>query len=519
MINVSPEFQTAVTAPSRQTTARVTFDISDVTAADDATETVTSEAEISRKDQLTNQVRDRPAYATFEPDYWRLDGSFVLPPKVTEPGFEVGWYSNAFSGAGGAFSPAQVLDFAFSGPHSSIGLTVTFDAAADEYAADFDIVVYDALGGVIKSFTVRGNTGSRYVIDHEQLTDYRQITITLLSWSKPNRRAKVTEVSFGVVREYGDDQLIKVNLIEEIDTTSATVPANELKFVIDNSSREFNILNPGGSYAFLQERQAVVIEIGVEVSPNIFEFVNMGLYFLSDWQSDEGSLTTTFTARNRIDFIPPVEVENLVSTSTNLHAMALEIINTLGIEKYNLDPVLASITTQGMYRKQKYRQLLQNIAVAGQCAMFVDRDDFLNIIRLASGTPVDTIDFDNIYSEPQIKLDKLVNRAEVNYYSGAETVAGTYVLTGQHDGGATLKVENTLINTAAHAQSVAEWIISEANKRALYDVNWRQNPALECTDTVTIEDVYGVNKSSMITTQEFEYAGYLSGKTKSKGAI
>ena len=519
MINVSPEFQQAVYAPERTTKARVTFDISDVTAADDASSTVTSEAEISRKAQLTNQVRDRLAYATFEPDYWKLNGSFVLPPKATEPGFEVGWYSDALSGADGTFSPAQVIDFTFTQPHSSIGLTITFDEPANEYAADFDIVVYDGSGGVIWSHQVRGNTDARWVIDRQQLANYRRTTITLLRWCKPYRRAKVTEVSFGVVRTYDDEKLIKVNLLEEINTTSETVPANELKFVVDNSNREFNILNPQGSYKFLQERQAAVVEIGVEVRPNIYEWVNMGLYFLSDWKSDEGSLTATFTARNRIDFLPAVEVENLTPANTNLYALAITVLQSAGITNYRLDPMLQSINTLGVYKKTTYRQLLQMIAIAGRCVMFVDRNDQLRIERLPEVDPIDHIDFDNVYKEPQIRLDKLVSRVEVNYYNNADTVAGTYVANGHVAGGATLKVENTLINSQAHAQAVAEWILAESQNRALYEVNWRQNPALEPGDVVTIEDAYGANKQSRIIRQEYEYAGYLNGKTKSKGAI
>lgn len=518
MIEVSPEFKQAVYAPARRSAARVTFDISDVTASDDATVTVSSEAEISRKDQLHNQKRDRPAYATFEKDYWRLDGSFVLPPKRSEPGFEVGWYSDVFSGANGVFPSVQIMDFTFTQPHDSLGITITFDSPANEYATDFDIEVYNSAGGIIDSFQIRGNDKSRYVLDREQLYQYRRIKITLLKWCKPGRRAKVTEVSFGVVREYSDDSLIKVNLLEEIIPTSATVPSNELKFVVDNSSKEFNILNPNGFYKYLQERQAAVVEMGVEVSPNVFEYVGMGYYYLIDWQSDEGSLTTTFTARNRIDFIPGIEIENLTAKSTNLYDLCLSVINLAGIKNYRIDQALRSITTNGIYKKMTYRQLLQNIAVAGRCAMFVGRDDFLNIVRIGKTKAVDNITFDNVYREPQIRLDKLISRVEVNYYTGTEP-AGTYVQTTNAEGGSTLKVENTLINTQAQARDVAQWIMSESQIRALFDISWRQNPALECGDTVAVEDSYGVHSESMIVRQEYEYQGYLSGKTRTKGAI
>src|SRR5690606_26151252 len=130
-----------------------------------------------------------------------------------------------------------------------------------------------------------------------------------------------------------------MNVLEQVDTTSATVPADELKFTVDNSSREFNILNPEGSYVFLQQRQSARAEIGVEIHPGVFEYVNMGTYYLYDWQSDEGALTTTFTARDLIDFIPDIEIEDETGTSTNLYNLAESILTLAGVEKYELDPV------------------------------------------------------------------------------------------------------------------------------------------------------------------------------------
>lgn len=518
MIETSQEFKEAVYAPIRKTSARVTFDISDVTAAEDATTIVTSEAEISRKEQMTNQKRERPAYTTFEPNYWKLDGSFVLPPKPEEIDFEVGWYSDELSGADGIFNSVQEINFSFTETHSSIGLTVTFDAPANEYAEYFDIYGYDESDSLIKNIQVRGNTEALCVVD-EQLADYKHIKITILKWSNPNRRAKVTEVNFGVVRVYEDDKIIKLNLIEELNPIAETVPANEIKFVVDNSNREFNILNPNGSYAFLQQRQAAFVEIGVEISQNVFEYIGMGLYYLIDWQSDEGSLTTTFTARNRIDFLPDIEIDDETGSSTNLYSLAESILTAAGVTNYSIDTALQLITTQGAYKKTTCRKLLQMISIAGGCVMNADREDQLRLKQLISGVSVDTIDFDNIYQEPKINLEKLISRVEVNYYSDVNTIVGTYIAISEIDGGSTLKVENTLINSQIHAQFVAEWILVESQKRANYEVNWRQNPALECGDLVTIEDVYGANKESRIIRQEFDYTGYLSGKTKSKGAV
>jgi hypothetical protein len=42
---------------------------------------------------------------------------------------------------------------------------------------------------------------------------------------------------------------------------------------------------------------------------------------------------------------------------------------------------------------------------------------------------------------------------------------------------------------------------------------------LECGDIVLIEDSFDMKKQSRITKQEFYFAGYLSGKTESKGGV
>ncbi len=518
MIQVSDRFKTSVYAPTRKTRARITFEILDVGAFENNTKTVTGQAEISRLNQLTNKVRNMTSkYATYERDYLRLDSSFVIPPKQTDAGFEVGWWSGGICDSEGIFSPYQVIEIILDEESSSIGLTISFDILANEYASDFDIAVYKADNTLLHNQSVVGNTEATYAMT-KPLDDYKKVIITIKKWAKGYRRARITEVDFGVIREYSDNSLVKLNLLEEINTTSETLPASELKFTVDNSNKEFNILNPEGFYRFLQQRQEAVLEMGVEVSPDTFEYAKMGKFYLDEWQSDEGALTTTFTAKNIIDILDNDEIENLIVNNTNLYDLAVELFTIAGVTKYEIDISLQSIATQAIYKKMTYRQLLQCICIAGMAIVYTDREGKIIVKQLANITPVDSITFDNIYKEPQIKLDKLVSAIEVYVYDNGEIV-GVYRKENNIRGGTTLKVENTLINNTNTAQSVAEWILLESNLRALYEVNWRQNPALDVSDMVTLEDSYGANKPSRIIKQEYEYQGYLSGKTTTKGGI
>jgi len=130
------------------------------------------------------------------------------------------------------------------------------------------------------------------------------------------------------------------------------------------------------------------------------------------------------------------------------------------------------------------------------------------------------IDFDNMYEEPEITLDKSIYSVTINLYQGEETFQKVYI-NSEIDGnyGDSFSIDNPLIKTEEMADLVAEWIIRESVYNVLYKVNWRQNPALECTDVVIIEDGENAMKQSRIYKQEFNYEGYLSGITESRGGI
>lgn len=543
MIKVSKKFKEAVYAPTRKTTAKVSFEILDNEAYDDNTSTVTSEAPISRKYQLTNKIRNMShKYATFEKDYFRLDGSFYIPPKPNEGDSELGWWSGDICDENGVFNPYQILEFNFTEEHNSIGLTITFDALAKEYASDFDIEVYRLDGTLIHTENVVGNNKPTYAMVHG-LDNYGKIVITIKKWAKPYRRARVTEVDFGVIHDYENDKLIKLNIIEEMNIISNTIPSNEIRFTIDNSNKEFNILNPSGFYRFLKERQEVKAAVGVEISEDEFEFVPMGKFYLTDWQSDEGALTTTFIARDIFELLENKEYTSI--NNTNLYDLAEDILIKANVENYYIDEELKNIPTNGFIKPLNARKALQYLGIAGKAAIYQDRQGILQIKQFKvlderdtqyiyfagpdmftgmvypavdEGYDMKNITFDNVYKEPQIKLDKLLYSLVMVINNGEEKEEVTFYNEGVKEGNS-FKIDNPLINTVEHAKDVAEWIIKEYNLRAIYNIDWRQNPALECGDIVLVEDSFKAKKQSRIIKQEFEYAGYLSGKTETKGGV
>lgn len=437
MISVSQQYKDSVYSPSRATDAKIIFQIVDVTAQSDATPTVTGEASISKKIQTVNGSTELSAkYATFEQNYWKLDGSFVLPPKATETGYEVGWWSSDLCGADGTFTIAQIITMQFTINHSSIGLSIMFDTLANEYASEFTITVYDSGNAVIYTQSIIGNVLSKYILQ-QSLSNYRKIVITITKWVNGYRRARVSEISFGIVEEHTGTEIVSETVFEDMDTLSNQVSSNELKFSLDNQDKRFNLINPSGVYPYLQRKQKLLPYIGVEKSNTAVEYIPMGVFYLNEWQSDEGTLTASFTARDMLDILSQTIYRKGKYQTRSLYNLAIDVLTDAGVTDYTVDVALQAINCTGYIPLVTYRDALQMIALAGMAVVYCDRYGNVTIKQLSNMASAETISFDNVYSSPLIKLDTLINTVDINVniynaqgtateiYRGIVTINGT----------------------------------------------------------------------------------------------
>jgi hypothetical protein len=550
MVQVSNLFKRNIYATERTLNAKVSFEILDVKAYDDATITVTGEAEISRLGQSINKIRDMShKYATFEKDYFKLDGSFFIPPRENESDSELGWWSETLSGVDGTFAVRPAMTFTFTEPHSSIGLTFTFDRQANEYPTDFRIEAFGPAGEAIVSEFISGNTNPVYYFQRP-LDNYTRLVVTIVKWAKPSRRARITEVDFGVVQEYTGDKLISLKVLEEMDLLASTVPSNEMQFVLDNSDQYFNILNPNGVYRFIVPNQEMSAQIGIKIGDNKFEWISMGKYYLSEWTVEEGAMTSTFVGRDIFTKMELAEYTGLLQ-NTNLYDLAVDVLTEANVERYELDESLKEIPTAGFKAKIKVREALQMIAIAGKSAVRQGRDGSIIIenyeeltyeigyvtwtgsIATATGefASVGTvaqvyidyefqqIDFENAYEIPKITLGQNVRTLVFKVAPTVGEIFDVQVINSNVKEGIGYEINNPLINTEAQALEVAGWMFEYYNLIADYQANWRQNPALECGNVILIEDRFGNKKKARITKNEFNFTGYLSGMTDAKGGV
>ncbi|MCP8969729.1 hypothetical protein [Ectobacillus ponti] len=360
----------------------------------------------------------------------------------------------------------------------------------------------------------------------------------------------------GTKTTYGDERIVKINIVEEISVLNDTIPSDQLTIVLDNTDGTFNFLNLQNMQQIIASRPQIDVRFGLKLDTST-EWLQMGTYYVDAWKNDPGAMTITLTAHDNMMMLDNINYSGSGKGMT-LYNIAADIFAVAGITKYYIDPALKNTTTStGFKDRLSCRNALQHVGIMGQAAVYQDRDGTVMVKRFATldasllylnyastqrtlwGYPgasntilnntdggMRYIDLNDMYAIPEITLDKSVYQVVVKVYSvdgsSADSVFTNTSIAGQN--GQSFTIDNPLISDAATAAKVANWFIAESNYNAVYKSTWRQNPCLQATDVVIVESGFksgqnNVIKQTRVYKQEFNYEGYLSGVTESRGGI
>ncbi len=506
---VSEEYEKSISNIIRETKAEIKFDFTDTTASKDCTPTIPKQAPFSKENNLLNNKKDKSVkIATLEKGFWKLDGTFITQGEQDLNNEEVGFISDVVSNENGVFETPVLITFNFKTQHSSIGLTLYFDNLTNNYVKKMRIVFYRD-SEVLTDETVENN-GVEFVYSN-RVENYNKIEVYFLETSLPYRRARLVDIIFGIVQIYKDKEIVNCTLTREFNVYSDNIPSHELSFEIDNLARDFNLINPNGFYAYLQKRQSASVKMGVVLENGTTEFVDMGIYYLNEWSTQ--NLTATLKAQDILSFLDEIKYSNLEEQTKSLKDFAIEILNFAGIKNYILDDSLASVFATTKIEENTVKKLLQQISIAGNCVLYVDKENRINIVKL-NITKSNNIELKNMYNPPEISLEELVNRVKVTYHTGDET--NEVALSTDETDGKEKTIDSIFITSLDTANKVANYLLNLYQQRLKYKVNWRQNPDIDINQKVKIEDDFNENNDVLIIKQEFKYAGYLNGNTEGR---
>lgn len=260
------------------TSTRITFGLFASAIKSDATfVSAASLQAFSRMiDLQAGNVNARP-YATYEPDFWLLDGGYKFLPDDLSL-VHVGLMSLGMSDASGVLASPVVLEITFTQAHTTDGLGLRFSPYTGDYASSVKVQWYDAADSLISEATYTPDS-AEYAISGD-FEDFKRVVLTFYGTLRPHRYLRVQGVDFGTLLTLEGASIKGARVVEECAPLSDELRANVLELQLHSDDAQFSILNPEGDYAALATFQPINVYALVD---NTQRFI--GQYFVTDWEN------------------------------------------------------------------------------------------------------------------------------------------------------------------------------------------------------------------------------------------
>jgi hypothetical protein len=454
-------------------------------------------------------------FTTLERDFWILDGTFPLMEAEDVKKYQSGYWSDSISDANGDFAVPPTLVFSWEHNRSSIGFTIFFDDKSGEYPSRFMVRSFDYAGQITAEGVFENDGISRLV--EFQAPDYRHLAIYFLKTKNPYRRVRVTEVVFGLVKYFDDNNISNATLIQEVSLASENLPVTEFTFTTDNSDRLWNIANPKGIFNFLQNYHPLDVTFSING-----ENVYMGAFYFNNVTAEDNALTAKINCADKIYWLDNAVFTGTTTANRTLADTISLILQQSGVDlEAEIPSALGARLINGNFGDGKTcRECIRMAAQAAMTACFINRAGKLQFFDPLQLTKVsETLDFGRMYEMPKITASDKVNvlQLAVRQPNGSETIY-TASDVKVDEAIRIVRVENPLV-IAANGQAVAEWLLDLKMRRFNYVISERGNPALDLRDILTVYDPYGGINDVMITKQSFAFDGGLKNEVNANGTF
>jgi hypothetical protein len=396
------------------TSPKVQFGLYGLTIKSDGTLSSVSDLQpfVDLDDLRTDNVAGR-AYASYEPDYWLLDGGYKFIPDTAA---HAGMVSLEMSDFVGDFADPPVLTIDFSVPHTTDGLSLRFSQYSGDYATLIYVRWYDAGGNLILEAPYLPDSTEFSV--EQNVANFSRLTITFNSTNRPYRYIRLRGIDYGTLITFEGDSIKSLSVVEEADPLSAQVRINSLEMELFSSESAFSILNPTGSYGGLKEHQPLAVYETVDDGQ-----VFMGRYFLEDWENTSDQ-KIKFTAVDLISLMDKITVYGglWVSGDIVVQDLIADLLETASIP-YEFDATLNDIEIVGWLPVGTLREALQQIAFAVGASVDCSRSWVVKIAATkiaADETPTATIVSAQKGAKSLVKLQPQIAGVEVTAHSYVE---------------------------------------------------------------------------------------------------
>lgn len=342
-----------------------------------------------------------------------MDGSF----QMMDDSVALGWWSGSLSGSSGVFANAPWIEISFV-KRPIISWVVLGDEKRNEYPVDF-ILQYKRDGKIVHSDSVTVNNQIQVRLT-PQLEDITSIRLTITKWSKSNACAKILKFYDRMMERYEGDAIEMFEVSEEMGAADGN-------YNIVSDTMTVNIFNKGRKFDKGYLRSLMILDrkllpsIGIE-KDGVVKYQPLGTFYSDEWQINQDSQWVKCSAVDRLMRLQKKTYVGFPLTeNASLYDIAADILLNIGetADTFVISNDLKSvIVPMAFLPKGTAWDALQEIANAGLCKVFVDREDKINVRseKEPKTTTAIRIDKSNMFSySSSVSLTEFANRISVEY--------------------------------------------------------------------------------------------------------
>ncbi len=424
-------------------------------------------------------------YATLEKNFWLLDDT---QPLLGSEELEQAYVSSFMSNENCIYNDKPCITLESDIYLTTLGLTMIFDDINNNYAKKVNVKAYrDDIQIMNKDYNLENYKERVIFADNDELFRWNKIQIYFLESSLPYRRLRINQLLVGILEIYRDENIISAESKEKTTMINSELPTHTFKFTIDNMNKLFNPDNPQGWYRYILQKQPISYEWGYQLDNGTVEWI-LGGNMLLTGSVNVGENQVTFNTTTLINYLTNTYKKGVyASAGRSLYDLALDVLNDNSIDtsQYNLWEGLKLIKTEAPLPKLEARQLLQIIATAGNCVLFTNRENIINIQPFVYELREDGMDYAFITSKPTVKIQsELYNSiVYINHYSIDSQVSELFKNEDLHISGNTvLEIEYDLA-TNVSATITGGTIVSEIyyGRYAVLEISPNENEVISLT--------------------------------------
>ena len=500
MIEKSDAYKRAVTGDARRTHVKIILDLTspDIQYIDSTYSSILYPElydNAKMHERSTQESVDRTI--TLELNRWLLDG---------QTSFDTDYISN-FTSEGITDEVVQWFEFRFADSAVLQAFTVNFGhGIADGIPKDFTLEVKS---GETAVYTQHITDNTKYSLSFDGFTVYdpTSIKITVTSMTIPCRRLRLNSFVLGIYEEWSEDNIGSLQIKHQSDFSCATLPYGTCVMGIDNVDKRFEPRNKNGIFQSIQERQAIPVEIGVELENGTIDYTEVGVFFQhsTGWKSSDNGLLMEWSL---VDILGLLAQRDYTPTQlfTTLEDWATDIVSQLGTSfarRLTIDPNYANMSVTANSIDD----------VSGKTC-----GDMVLYICQATGTfPRADAQTGNLCIEPlwdqgnYISLDNIEQYPTMSANDDVSIITFTLsddtevVITGNNQASdKSINIKNPFLHTSEQAVACARNILTMYGGNAV-EIIGRGDPSSEVGDVDTIQLDESVATSARRIQQEFEF--------------